>query len=189
MITAALLSELNGLTVDNSTVAIGIFMALLVIYFFLRLKPAIDSKRRVERLANRRFERYQANNLYQTKVVSTKPPASSNNRAKITAQSSVKPSDTKSKTINKRRSNNGYYKKDKGYQEYLRRNSNMLRNKQVVKHVRFARASKATQNLKMIKLAPFQSFDKKADSFVPFSQLSSNEKSAWVDQVRKSNGL
>ena len=128
MITQLITDQLGELKLDVTTLAGMSFMVFLAIHFFVKIKSAIDSKKRIRRQVQRRIERDKANYIYNEKV-----------------KKEALKSGTKLVQNTSQRKNNGYYKKDKGYQAYLKRNSNHLANKQVIKHQRFKVVSSASK--------------------------------------------
>jgi hypothetical protein len=56
MITQILRDQLGDLTLDTSTVCGLVFAAVLVLYFFWTIKPAMDSRIRINRQVRRRLE-------------------------------------------------------------------------------------------------------------------------------------
>lgn len=67
MISQIITEKLTSLSLDTSTIAALAFSVFLVIYFFAKIKPAIDSNNRVRRQVQRREERDKANAIYQKK--------------------------------------------------------------------------------------------------------------------------
>jgi hypothetical protein len=120
MITQIITDQLNDLVLDTKTISGLVIMVFLVIHFFVNIKPAIASQRRIQRKVQRRLENDRANAIYYEK------------QKKQALKTGQKPPEKLT-----RRQNNNYYKKDKGYQAYLKRNTVHHDNKQAIKHERF----------------------------------------------------
>lgn len=139
MITQAIKDALSGNAMDTATVCGIFFLVVLTIYFFVAVKPGLDSRIRVNRQVQRRVERDRVNEKYQKTMIRQQlgKTAKAGDVERVYSQQQA------AKTAQKKpyRKNNGYYKKDKGYQAYLKRNTIKTTSKQIKKHNAFKAAS------------------------------------------------
>lgn len=187
MITETILDSLRSNTLDVTTIAGILFSVFLIIYFFVAIKPGLDSGIRVNRQVQRRLERDRVNEKYQKTMIKQQLGKS----AKAGDVERVYKQQQAAKIVKKPyRKNNGYYSKDKGYQAYLKRNTLKTAKKLTSTHNSFKKvASFSRSNPSTIKLSPQQSFNKKADSFLPISISTAAEQRYWENQIRKANGI
>lgn len=135
MITQLITESLNSIALDVTIISGLFFSVFLVIYFFVAIKPGLDSKIRVNRQVQRRIERDRVNEKYQKTIIKQQLGKT----AKAGDVERVYKQQQSAKTVKKPyRKNNGYYLKDKGYQAYLKRNNVKLVSVQSKKHKAFS---------------------------------------------------
>ncbi|WP_031438755.1 hypothetical protein [Methylobacter tundripaludum] len=138
MITQQITDALHSNALDVSTVAGLVFLVFLTIYFFVAIKPGLDSKIRVNRQVQRCIERDKVNEKYQKIMI--KQQLGKNAKAfdveRVFKQQQATKAQKKPYEKNK-----GYYSKDKGYQAFIKHNSIKTNSAQIKKHNVFKKAA------------------------------------------------
>lgn len=138
MITQQIQDAFSSNTLDVTTVAGLVFSVFLVIYFFVAIKPGLDSRIRVNRQVQRRVERNLVNEKFQKTMIKQQL----GKHAKASDVDRVYKQRQASKAVIKKpyRKNIGYYSKDKGYQAFIKHNSIKTNSVQIKKHNTYKKA-------------------------------------------------